>query len=100
MSSGIAKIGDIAVGVCYAHESPVSFTAVIITGATTVIVNGAGAGVVGAIALSDCGHPVTLITGSLTVLSESGPTHRLGDIGVNAGGTSTTINGSSNVISG
>jgi hypothetical protein len=100
MGLGVTKVGDIGVGVCSCHLSPVNFTATLITGAGSVLTNGMPTGIVGAIAISSCGHPVTIIVGSGTVVSTSSPTHRVGDVGVNCGGISTTITGSGTVTAG
>jgi uncharacterized Zn-binding protein involved in type VI secretion len=94
--SGIGGIGSMGIGTCPCHKTPQNYITTLITGAPTVLVNGTGAGQVGSIGVSSCGHPTVAITGSSTVFADGEPVHRVGDTGVNCG-QYVLIEGSPNV---
>lgn len=99
MSAPVARVGDIGVGICPLHPSPVPYVTTFVTGATTVDTNGVNTGFVGTLGGCSCGHVSTAMTGSGTVDAEGSPVHRVGDLGT-TGGVYTTIVGSPNVTSG
>lgn len=62
---GIARINDIAQGICYCHRRrPIATSGIIISGSGVCIVDGMGAARIGDIVLANCGHTGTIITGS------------------------------------
>jgi len=97
--SGIARQGDIAVGVCPAHESPVSYTAVLVGVSPNVFAESPGVAYIGSIGVSSCGHPVIVISGSSTVITNSSGTARIGDSATNPG-PSIIQSGAATVIAG
>jgi uncharacterized Zn-binding protein involved in type VI secretion len=96
MSALIARANiDIGVGVCPCHTSPVSYTTMFITGASTVTLDGQPMAIVGSIGISSCGHATTALTGSPISTANGQPIHRVGDTGSNCGAY-TVLTGSSN----
>ena len=79
MGSPIARIGDMGVGVCCAHNGCISMTGKLITGAITVLAENSQVSRIGDIMLGDCGHIGIMITGSGTVMAEGSPVVRIGD---------------------
>lgn len=98
--TSISKLGDIGVGVCAAHEFPIPFVTVFVTGSPNVLTNGVPSTIIGTIGISSCGHPTVAILGSGTVFANTLGVHRLGDIGSIAGGVYVDIIGSPNVFAG
>ena len=92
----MSRIGDMGVGVCPCHDSPVSYVTTFVTGANTVFTNGANQTYIGTIGVASCGHPTFALTGSPDVYAEGSPVHRVGDMGENCG-PYTAITGSDNV---
>jgi len=97
--SGACRNGDIGLGICPAHLTPVSYTTTFIGNATTVLTNGQTTVTIGAIGISTCGHPTIALTGSSSVNAEGNGIHRIGDSGQNPG-PYTAVTGSTNVIVG
>lgn len=95
-----SKIGDIGVGVCAAHETPIAFVTVFTSGSPNVLTNGSPSSIIGTIGISTCGHPTVAILGSATVFANVLGLHRVGDIGTITGGVYVDITGSPNVLSG
>jgi len=81
----MSRVGDIGVGICPAHISPVPYVTMFVTGASTSMINSLPITYVTTIGVSTCGHITIALTGSSTVMVEGLPMHRVGDIGVNAG---------------
>ena len=96
--SGIARVGDIGVGVCYWHKDPVPYTTVFITGAPTTMSNDIANAIIGTVGSASCGHGTVAISGSPDVTFEGIGAHRIGDMGQN-GGPYTVVSGSPDVIS-
>jgi hypothetical protein len=94
-----SKVGDMGVGVCPCHLTPVAYTTVFISGASSVLTNGQPTAIVGTIGIASCGHPTVALTGLSSVKPTSQNTHRVGDVGTNCG-PYITVSGSSNVKSG
>jgi hypothetical protein len=69
-------------------------------GATTVLTEGSGTVNATGLAIGSCGHPVSVLNFSTTVLAEGSGVHRLGDSGMGCNNVATTITGSATVISG
>ena len=96
---GVARIGDIAVGVCPCHPTPVGFVGVIASGSIDVITNGSGTARIGDIAVCSCGHATVVVSGSGSVKTNAIGTARIGDvvaacpIGVIASGSTDTLAG-------
>lgn len=80
-----SRVGDIGVGVCPCHDSPVTYTTVFVSGASSVITNNKISTIIGTIGISSCGHPTIALTGSGTVIKENKGSHRIGDTGANCG---------------
>lgn len=97
--ANVGRVGDIGIGVCPDHTSPVTYTSVLVIGSPTVFTNGVNTGFIGSIGISSCGHPTVALIGSPTVLANSKPVHRVGDLGANSG-TYTLVIGSPNVLAG
>ena len=90
------RVGDTGIGVCPCHDTPVSYTTVFTTGASTVGTNNKASAIVGSIGISSCGHPTIALTGSKTILKENKPSHRIGDTGTNCG-SYVVVSGSNDV---
>lgn len=93
----VSKVGDIGVGVCPCHKSPVSYTTVFATGASSVPTNGQATANLTTIGVATCGHPTVVLSVSGTVTAEGTGVHRVGDAGANCGGY-TAITGSGDVL--
>lgn len=92
----VCKIGDIGIGTCPCHTSPVGYTTTLISGAATVNTNNQQTGIISSLGVSSCGHMTTAMTGSPNVNATKQPVHRVGDMGQNCGPYSM-ITGSANV---
>ena len=90
------RIGDIGIGVCPCHKSPVGYVTVFSTGASSVQTNNLTSCIVGSIGIASCGHPTVALTGSPNVFHENSAAHRIGDVGANCG-PYTVVSGSPNV---
>lgn len=90
------RVGDIGVGVCAAHSSPVSCVVMISTGAPTVNVNKVNVATAISIGISSCGHASVVLSFSGTVRAEKAGIHRVGDVGALPGGVYTLATGSPN----
>lgn len=91
-----SRVGDIGIGVCPCHTSPVTYTTVFSTGAASVITNGPISAIVSSVGISSCGHPTIALSGSRTVIKEGKSSHRIGDTGANCG-PYVSVSGSENV---
>ena len=91
------RVGDIGVGICPCHISPVSYVTVFSTGAPTVLTNDLVSCIVGTVGIASCGHPTIALTGSPDVFHENSAAHRIGDTGANCG-PYTVVSGSENVF--
>jgi hypothetical protein len=80
-----STIGDIGVGICYAHDTPQHYTTVIISGSIDVESEGRDNAIVTSIGCATCGHPTIALTGSGSVNHNSLGSHRVGDMGQNGG---------------
>jgi uncharacterized Zn-binding protein involved in type VI secretion len=91
----VSKVNDQCQGFCIVCEC--YMTGQILTGASTVIVNGVPVSILNSIVQGSCGHIGTLITTSKNI-AQSLPIGRLGDSfqGIFTG---SVITGSNNVIS-
>lgn len=96
--SNIAKLGDIAIGVCYAHEHPIRVTGIICSGSPNVNCNNMNAARIGDVVIFNCGHSGTIVTGSGTVSANNLPLARIGDI-VKGPMVATIVSGSGNSFS-
>jgi uncharacterized Zn-binding protein involved in type VI secretion len=98
---GIAKVGDIVSCTCCCHPPIPCLGTVgfIITGASSVLVNGSPAARVGDIAICACGHPTFIVGGAANVTAEGIGVARIGDP-VSACPVGTIITGSGNVTNG
>lgn len=95
--SGVAKVGDIAVGVCSGHLIPIGVSGVIVKGESTVLTNGIPTAAVGDIVCFSCGHVGVIVSGtSITTMKGK----KVAMIGSNVVGAmvATIVSGSSTVI--
>lgn len=60
---GIARVGDVASGTCYAHKSPQSVTGIIVKGDPTITAGGKGCACVGDPVVFNCGHTGIIASG-------------------------------------
>lgn len=97
--SGVSRVGDMGVGTCPCHLSPVGYTTIFMSGASTVLTNGSITCNLTTIGIASCGHPTIALTVSGTVNAEGSGVHRIGDQGANCGGY-VTVTGSDDVIAG
>lgn len=97
-SNPVARIGDIGVGTCPCHKSPVSYVTTFITGSPTCFADGLKITTIGTLGVSSCGHITTALTGSQISKANDSPIHRVGDTGQNCG-PYVTITGSPTVVS-
>lgn len=63
MSIPIARVGDIATGICRAHKYPIPVTGIIANGSPSVTVDGLPLARVGDVVTFDCGHTGVIISG-------------------------------------
>lgn len=61
----VCRIGDIATGICYAHDSPRSVTGHVTTGSLNTFCNRIAIGRTGDSVLFDCGHTGTIQSTSI-----------------------------------
>lgn len=94
--SGMARIGDVGVGVCYWHDSPQTYTTTFVSGSPTVTVNNIPGCYIGTVGVASCGHATIALSGSHDVSSENIGVHRIGDAGQN-GGPYIVVSGSQDV---
>jgi uncharacterized Zn-binding protein involved in type VI secretion len=76
---GIARQGDIAVGICTCHNPPIWVSGKVITYSNTVKVNGRGVARDGDIVKATCGHIGNIVTHSSPTEVDSRKVARLGD---------------------
>jgi uncharacterized Zn-binding protein involved in type VI secretion len=93
MGAPIGRVGDIGIGVCPWHTSPVSYTTTISSGAATASADGKQIALVGSIGVASCGHPTCALSGSTIADVKGIKIHRKGDIGAN-GGNYVLVSGS------
>lgn len=94
----IARVGDIGIGVCTNHGSPLIYTTTFTSGEATTLVDGKLVCTVGSFGNSTCGHQTTALTGSAAYKVNGKSVHRIGDTGQNYGQYTVTV-GSPNVSS-
>jgi uncharacterized Zn-binding protein involved in type VI secretion len=93
----MARMMDIAVGICTAHKTPINTIGYVMAGCSTVLINGLPAGRMMDMVITACGHYGYIVNGSSTVLTQSIPAARMSDntMGPFIG---TIVQGSSNVL--
>lgn len=94
---GVARVGDIGIGVCPCHKVPTPYVTIFTTGASSVLADGSVVCIVGTVGIASCGHPTIATTGSPNVFAENSARHRIGDLGMNCG-PYTVSTGSPDVI--
>ena len=100
MSTGIGRVGDIGVGVCSAHKSPVPVIVTLVTGAPTVLANSLQVATAITVGISSCGHATVVLTYSAVATAEKAGYHRIGDTGALPSGVYTLVTGSPDSNSG
>jgi len=96
--SAVAQVGDVAVGICTAHTTPIPFVAPIVTGSPIVTTQAGGVATVGSIAVASCGHAFVVVTGSATVTAVGLGVARTGDLVVGTG-SGVIVSGAPNITS-
>lgn len=79
MIRGIARLGDLTHGTCYAHETPLTTNGRIITASPDTIINNRGVARLGDTVMADCGHTSVIITSSPNTVINNRGVARLGD---------------------
>ena len=98
MGQPVSRVGDIGIGICYAHAHPLQYTTTFVTGIDDGLTDDLVTCIVGTIGISSCGHPTVALTGSTISTGDNEPIHRVGDTGANFG-PYTSITGSSDFFS-
>lgn len=83
--SKVARTGDIGVGICPAHTSPVTYISTLVSSNPNTTSDGIPIVTVGDVGVCSCGHPSIAITGASFSECNSKKIHRLGDSGTNSG---------------
>lgn len=96
--TGASRTGDIGIGICPAHQTPVTYITTLVSSNPNVTADGIPIITVGDIGISTCGHATIALTGSTFGNINSKKIHRISDTGSNPG-PYTVINGSSTVDS-
>jgi uncharacterized Zn-binding protein involved in type VI secretion len=73
-------MGDIGMGVCPCHKTPIDIVGTIIIGSPTVLAIGVGKARMGDLVMCSCGHPATIIIGNPTILVNGLAEARVGDM--------------------
>ena len=81
----VARVGDMGVGTCPFHQSPVQYTTILVSGASFVTADGLQVAIVGSVGVSSCGHPTIALAGASFAQANGQKIHRQGDVGVNYG---------------
>lgn len=100
MATGIGRIGDIGVGVCAAHKTPIPCIVTLVTGAPTSISNNLNIATAITMGVSSCGHASVVLTFSAVAKADGAGVHRIGDTGALPGGLYTLVSGSPNSTAG
>ena len=99
MNNNSATLTSIGVGVCISHTSPIPMVGVIITGASSVIINSLNSGFRTSIVLGYCGHIGIIVSASSTVTSSDLNKAKVGSIFVGPF-TGVIVTGQSGVVVG
>lgn len=76
----VARIGDIGIGTCYCHKSPITVVGTIVAGSSTKFANNIGIARIGDMVICSCGHVTTIVMGSPSVFADNIPASRMGDL--------------------
>lgn len=78
--AGLARVGDLVVGICCCHKKPKcrSSTGIISTGSGNVIVENKSAATIGDLVITNCGHTGIIVTGNSTILVNNKPAAYIG----------------------
>lgn len=94
----VARTGDMAVGICVGHKSPISTIGYIMSTCSVVLVNGLPIARMSEMVLTVCGHLGYIVSGSPTVTAQGVSVARIGD-SVSGIFSGVIVGGSSNVLS-
>ena len=75
-----ARIGDLAVGYCICHPSPIPMVGILVTGSPDTITNSLPTSRLTDVTISACGHPGLMVTSSGVAFVNSLGAVRLGDV--------------------
>jgi uncharacterized Zn-binding protein involved in type VI secretion len=89
----MARTGDLGIGVCPAHTSPVTYIVNLVSSNPNCTADGIPIVTIGDLGLCSCGHPSIALTGAPNGTVNAKPIHRIGDGGTNPGAY-TVITGS------
>lgn len=81
MAVKICRIGDIGIGICIQHSSPVVYITTFVTGSPTTTDYDLPVVRIGDLGVTSCGHITVALTGSSTLTADEIPVHRVGDLG-------------------
>ena len=95
--SGIARTGDIGVGVCTSHIVPIPMVGTLLGTCGTVTTNGIPSGLVGDLVIGGCGHIGVVVSGTSVVKMTGRPAAMIGSAFVGAF-SGTIVGGSGTVI--
>jgi len=76
----VARVGDIAVGTCFCHQTPISVTGVIVNGSGVVFSNNKAVARLGDNVIFSCGHSGVIASGSGIVFSDNIGVAHINDI--------------------
>jgi uncharacterized Zn-binding protein involved in type VI secretion len=76
----VARIGDIAVGTCRAHKSPVGCAGPVVSGSPTLDIDGRPCARIGDVVAFNCGHSGIVVSGSPTTDVDGRRMARIGDL--------------------
>jgi hypothetical protein len=98
MGSSSSRFTDSTIGVCIAHETPITVSGIVLSSQSNVFINGLPAATVGDIVLASCGHTGMVVSGSNKCFCNGIAMSCVGDsfVGTYSG---KIIGGSSNVFS-
>ena len=80
-----SRVGDVGVGVCPCHKSPVGYVTVFVSGSALSKSDGLSEVRIGDVGVGSCGHPTVALSGSSTTFADGIGLHRVGDVGANCG---------------
>jgi uncharacterized Zn-binding protein involved in type VI secretion len=93
----VARMNDIAVGVCTCHKTPISTIGYIMPKCSNVLINGLPAARQMDIVQAVCGHIGYIVSASPTITAQGIPMARVGDL-VTGCFIGNIVQGSSNVL--
>lgn len=100
MGQAAGRVGDIGMGICSAHDSPIPVVVTLVTGVPEIKNEGKDIATLISIGIASCGHTSIVATTSSIANAKGNGIHRVGDTGILPGGTYTLVTGSPNMMVG